>query len=61
MPSDFLSPYRELLLQEQLRQAQESVSNMQKLHELAQNQLFEVRAQSGYILNDVSCFSFNKY
>ncbi|XP_028792831.1 protein CASP [Neltuma alba] len=37
---------REQSLQEQLRQAQESVSNMQKLHELAQNQLFEVRAQS---------------
>nr|GMC73934.1 protein CASP-like [Ipomoea batatas] len=37
---------REQLLQDQLRQAQESVSNMQKLHELAQSQLFEVRAQS---------------
>ncbi|KAG5522610.1 hypothetical protein RHGRI_034684 [Rhododendron griersonianum] len=37
---------RERLLQDQLRQAKESVSNMQKLHELAQNQLFEVRAQS---------------
>ncbi|KAL6973556.1 hypothetical protein U1Q18_027742 [Sarracenia purpurea var. burkii] len=37
---------RERLLQDQLRQAQESVSNMQKLHELAQSQLFEVRAQS---------------
>lgn len=37
---------RERLLQDQLRQAQESVSTMQKLHELAQSQLFEVRAQS---------------
>ncbi|GAV78859.1 CASP_C domain-containing protein [Cephalotus follicularis] len=37
---------REQLLQDQLRQAKESVSNMQKLHELAQNQLFEFRAQS---------------
>lgn len=37
---------REQSLQDQLRQAQESVSNMQKLHELAQSQLFEVRAQS---------------
>ncbi|KAL6010372.1 hypothetical protein ACLOJK_000803 [Asimina triloba] len=37
---------RERFLQDQLRQAQESVSNMQKLHELAQSQLFEVRAQS---------------
>lgn len=37
---------REQSLQDQLRQAQESVSNMQKLHELAQSQLFEVHAQS---------------
>ncbi|XP_039025500.1 protein CASP-like [Hibiscus syriacus] len=37
---------REQSLQDQLRQAQESVSNMQKLHELAQSQLFELRAQS---------------
>lgn len=37
---------REQLLQDQLRQAKESVSNMQKLHELAQNQMFELRAQS---------------
>ncbi|KAI5660172.1 hypothetical protein M9H77_28965 [Catharanthus roseus] len=37
---------REQALQDQLRQAQESVSTMQKLHELAQSQLFEVRAQS---------------
>ncbi|KAL1356717.1 protein CASP [Arachis duranensis] len=37
---------REEALQEQLRHAKESVSNMQKLHELAQNQLFELRAQS---------------
>ncbi|KAL5722200.1 hypothetical protein ACHQM5_005747 [Ranunculus cassubicifolius] len=37
---------REQLLQDQLRQAKESVSNMQKLHEFAQSQLFEYRAQS---------------
>lgn len=37
---------REQALQDQLRQAQESVSTMQKLHELAQSQLFEVQAQS---------------
>ncbi|GMN56672.1 hypothetical protein TIFTF001_025787 [Ficus carica] len=37
---------REQLLQDQLRQAKDSVSNMQKLHELAQSQLFELRAQS---------------
>lgn len=37
---------REQLLQDQLRQAQDSVSNMQKLHELAQSQMFEFRAQS---------------
>ncbi|KAJ8560595.1 hypothetical protein K7X08_022455 [Anisodus acutangulus] len=37
---------REQLLQDQLHQAQDSVSTMQKLHELAQSQLFEVRAQS---------------
>lgn len=37
---------REQVLQDQLRQAQDSVSTMQKLHELAQSQLFEVRAQS---------------
>lgn len=37
---------RERLLQDQLRQAKESVSNMQKLHELAQSQMFELRAQS---------------
>ncbi|KAJ4830543.1 hypothetical protein Tsubulata_032104 [Turnera subulata] len=37
---------REQSLQDQLRQAKESVANMQKLHELAQSQLFEVRAQS---------------
>ncbi|KAJ0047729.1 hypothetical protein Pint_16434 [Pistacia integerrima] len=37
---------REQSLQDQLRQAKESVSTMQKLHELAQSQLFEVRAQS---------------
>ncbi|KAK1302498.1 Protein CASP [Acorus calamus] len=33
-------------LQDQLRQAKESVSNIQKLHESAQSQLFEFRAQS---------------
>ncbi|CAK7349755.1 unnamed protein product [Dovyalis caffra] len=37
---------REQSLQDQLRQAKESVGTMQKLHELAQSQLFEVRAQS---------------
>lgn len=37
---------RERMLQDQLRQAQDSVSTMQKFHELAQSQLFEVRAQS---------------
>ncbi|CAI0450643.1 unnamed protein product [Linum tenue] len=37
---------REQSLQDQLRQAKESVSNMQKLHELAQSQLFIVQAQS---------------
>ncbi|XP_044466699.1 protein CASP-like [Mangifera indica] len=37
---------REQSLQDQLRQAKESVATMQKLHELAQSQLFEVRAQS---------------
>ncbi|TQD70692.1 hypothetical protein C1H46_043771 [Malus baccata] len=36
----------EQLLQDQLRQAKDSVFNMQKLHELAQSQLFELRAQS---------------
>lgn len=37
---------REYLLQDQLRQAKESVMNMQKLHEFAQSQMFELRAQS---------------
>ncbi|TKY44682.1 CASP protein [Spatholobus suberectus] len=37
---------REQALQDQLQHAKDSVSNMQKLHELAQNQLFELRAQS---------------
>ncbi|KAK4750485.1 hypothetical protein SAY87_003967 [Trapa incisa] len=37
---------REQLLQDQLRQTQESVSNMQKLHEFAQSQLFEFHTQS---------------
>lgn len=39
--------FRELLLQDQLRQAKDSVVTMQKLHEFAQSQLFELRAQSG--------------
>ena len=30
-----------------MQHAKDSVSTMQKLHELAQNQLFELRAQSG--------------
>jgi homeobox protein cut-like len=38
---------REQALQNQLRQATESVKNMQKLHESAQSQLFELRTQSG--------------
>lgn len=37
---------REMLLQEQLRAAKESVSNMQRLHDFGQSQLFEFRAQS---------------
>ncbi|GFP83311.1 protein casp [Phtheirospermum japonicum] len=37
---------RERMMQDQLRQAQESVSTMRKLHEFAQSQLFELRAQS---------------
>ncbi|XP_062214810.1 protein CASP-like isoform X2 [Phragmites australis] len=37
---------REWSLQDQLRQATESVKNMQKLHESAQSQLFELRTQS---------------
>ncbi|KAL6554489.1 hypothetical protein OROMI_020162 [Orobanche minor] len=37
---------RERMLQDQLRQAQESVSTMRKLHEFAQSKLFELRAQS---------------
>ena len=41
--------YREQALQDQLRQAKDSVSTMQKLHELAQSQLFELRAQSGVL------------
>lgn len=41
---------REQSLQDQLRQAKESVANMRKLHEFAQSQLFEVRAQSGKLL-----------
>lgn len=45
-------------MQDQLRQAKESVSNMQKLHELAQSQLFEIRAQSGGYLNSVVSMRF---
>ncbi|CAI8619827.1 unnamed protein product [Vicia faba] len=37
---------REQLLQDQLQSAKEGVSNIKKLHELAQNQLFELCAQS---------------
>ncbi|KAL9250312.1 CASP-like protein [Drosera capensis] len=37
---------REQSLQDQLRQAKDSVTTMQKLHELAQSQLFELCAQS---------------
>ncbi|CAA7400853.1 unnamed protein product [Spirodela intermedia] len=37
---------RELLLQDQLRQAKDSVVTMQKLQEFAQSQMFELRAQS---------------
>ncbi|KAL6529862.1 hypothetical protein OROGR_015485 [Orobanche gracilis] len=37
---------RERMLQDQLRQAQESVSTMRNLHEFAQSKLFELRAQS---------------
>lgn len=44
---EVLMIFRERLLQDQLRREQESVSNMKKLHERAQSQLFEVRAQSG--------------
>lgn len=48
----FLIMIRERLLQDQLRREQESVSNMKKLHERAQSQLFELRAQSG----EFACF-----
>ncbi|EPS62295.1 hypothetical protein M569_12496, partial [Genlisea aurea] len=37
---------RERMLQDQLHQAEESVSTMRKLHEFAQSQLFDLRAQS---------------
>ncbi|XP_078155423.1 protein CASP [Carex rostrata] len=37
---------REFSLQDQLRQATDSVKNMQKLHEFAQSQLLELRTQS---------------
>lgn len=39
---------REFSLQDQLRQATDSVKNMQKLHEFAQSQLLELRTQSGF-------------
>lgn len=51
---DLCIPYREQALQDQLQHAKESVSNMQKLHELAQNQLFELRAQSGNLIVFIS-------
>lgn len=38
---------REEALQEQLRVARGSVENMQRLHEMGQSQLFEVKAKSG--------------
>lgn len=47
------------MLQDQLRQAQESVSTMRKLHEFAQSQLFELRAQSGQ--NAFKIFVFISY
>lgn len=50
---DLSTLYREQMLQDQLRQAKDSVFNMQKLHELAQSQLFEVRAQSGGFMSQV--------
>lgn len=56
MISDSFILYREQLLQDQLRQAKDSVSNMQKIHELAQSQLFELRAQSGNMLLPGFCF-----
>ncbi|CAI7819911.1 unnamed protein product [Closterium sp. NIES-53] len=37
---------REDALQDQLRAARETVSNMQRLHEMSQSQLFELKAQS---------------
>lgn len=46
---------REQALQDQLRQAKDSVATMQKLHELAQSQLFEVRAQSGETMDQNFC------
>lgn len=36
------------MLQDQLREARDGVSTMRKLHEFAQSQLFELRAQSGW-------------
>lgn len=44
---ELLNICREFSLQDQLRQATESVKNMQKLHEFAQSQLLELRTQSG--------------
>lgn len=46
------------MLQDQLRQAQESVSTMRKLHEFAQSQLFELRAQSGQNAFQICVFIF---
>lgn len=49
------------MLQDQLRQAQESVSTMRKLHEFAQSQLFELRAQSGQTALHISVFFSSSY
>lgn len=60
MISDFFTLYREQLLQDKLRQEQDSLSNMKKIHEIAQSQLFELRAQSGNMLiPDFYFFIFN--
>ena len=52
---------REWSLQDQLRQATESVKNMQKLHESAQSQLFELRTQSGLFPSSVTMVIFVTY
>lgn len=52
---------RERSLQDQLRQATESVKNMQKLHESAQSQLFELRTQSGLFPSSVIMIIFVTY